>query len=199
MLKIGITGGIGSGKTTVCKIFQTLGIPVYFADERAKYLMINDKILIKKIKDIFGSNSYFANGDLNRKHIAKIAFKNKQKLDKLNNAVHPEVKKDFENWVKVQDAPYIIKEAALLFETGSYKDLVYNILVTAPLDMRIQRVMMRDNIDKESVLSRVKNQMPEEEKLKLTDFIIENDGKHSLIWQILDLNKKFEEKNAEIR
>ena len=199
MLKIGITGGIGSGKTTVCKVFETFGIPVYYADDRAKYLMVNDKKLTKKIINIFGKESYLENGELNRKHISNLAFKNKSKLEKLNNAVHPAVKKDFENWVNEQKAPYIIKEAALLFETGSYKDLDFNILVSAPLDIRIKRVIMRDNIDEASVLARVKNQMPEEEKTKLADFVVVNDGKHSLIHQVLNLNRKFIKINAEIR
>ena len=198
MLKTGITGGIGSGKTTVCKIFEILGIPVYYADDRAKYLMVNDKDLVKNIVSVFGEKSYLKNGELNRKYIADIAFKNKRKLEELNKAVHPAVKRDFENWVNEQEAPYIIKEAALLFETGSYKDLDFNILVTAPLDIRIKRVMMRDNIDKESVLARVNNQMPEEDKMKLADFVIYNDERHSLIQQVLDLNKKLRKLNAKV-
>ncbi len=198
MLKTGITGGIGSGKTTVCKIFEILGIPVYYADDKAKYLMVNDKDLVKNIISVFGEKSYLKNGELNRKYIADIAFKNKRKLEELNKAVHPAVKRDFENWVNEQEAPYIIKEAALLFETGSYKDLDFNILVTAPLDIRIKRVMMRDNIDKESVLARVNNQMPEEDKMKLADFVIYNDERHSLIQQVLDLNKKLRKLNAKV-
>jgi dephospho-CoA kinase len=199
MLRIGITGGIGCGKTTVCKIFEILEIPVYYADERAKYLMTNNKEIINKIENIFGKKSYLENGQLNRKHIAEIAFIDQHKLEILNKTIHPAVKKDFLNWVKDQEAPYIIKEAALLFETSSYKDLDLNILVTAPLNIRIQRVMMRDNTDRDSVLNRVKNQMPEEEKIKLADFIINNDGNHYLIKQVLDLDKKFKEINEEIR
>lgn len=199
MLKIGVTGGIGSGKTTVCKIFDTLSIPVYYADDRAKQLMMQNQDLIKKIISVFGKNSYFENGELNRKYIAGIAFHNKTKLEKLNKIVHPAVKKDFENWSRSQIAPYIIKEAALLFEAGSYKDLDYNILVSAPLEIRIKRVMMRDNIDQNSILDRVKNQLPEEKKLKLADFIIVNDGKHSLIQQVFDLDKKLKNLNAKIR
>ncbi len=198
MLKTGITGGIGSGKTTVCKIFEILGIPVYYADDKAKYLMVNDKDLVKNIISVFGEKSYLKNGELNRKYIANIAFKNKRKLEELNKEVHPAVKRDFENWVNEQKAPYIIKEAALLFETGSYKDLDFNILVSTPLDIRIKRVMMRDNIDKESVLARVNNQMPEEDKMKLAEFVIYNDERHSLIQQVLDLDKKLRKLNAKV-
>ncbi len=198
MLKTGITGGIGSGKTTVCKIFEILGIPVYYADDRAKYLMVNDKDLVKNIVSVFGEKSYLKNGELNRKYIADIAFKNKRKLEELNKAVHPAVKRDFDNWVNEQKAPYLIKEAALLFETGRYKDLDLNILVSAPLDIRIKRVMLRDNIDKESVLARVNNQMPEEDKMKLADFIIYNDERHFLIQQVLDLDKKLRKLNAKV-
>ena len=199
MLSIGITGGIGSGKTTVCKIFEILGVPVYNADERAKYLMTHNKALIKKIKNIFGSNSYLKNGDLNRKYIAQIVFKNRQKLEILNKAVHPIVKLDFTDWVKKQNSEYLIKEAALLFETGSYRDMDFNVLIYSPIELRIERVMKRDNTDRNSVLARMKNQMEEEEKSKLADFIIKNDGKHSLIEQILNLDKKFKEINAKIR
>ncbi len=199
MLSIGITGGIGSGKTTVCKIFEILGVPVYNADERAKYLMTHNKALIKKIKNIFGSNSYLKNGDLNRKYIAQIVFKNRQKLEILNKAVHPIVKLDFTDWVKKQNSEYLIKEAALLFETGSYRDMDFNVLIYSPIELRIERVMKRDNTDRDSVLARVKNQMEEEKKSKLADFIIKNDGKHSLIEQILNLDKKFKEINAKIR
>lgn len=198
MLKIGITGGIGSGKTTACKIFEILGVPVYYADDRAKQLMVNDEKLIKTIKSVFGEESYLKNGELNRKHIADIAFKNKKKLEQLNKTVHPAVKKDFENWCKNQDGAYIIKEAALLFETGSYKELDYNITVFAPLDIRIKRVITRDNIDKESVLARVKNQMSDEEKIKLSDFVIYNDERHSLIGQVIEMDKKLKKLNAKV-
>lgn len=191
MLKIGVTGGIGSGKTTVCRIFELLNIPVYYADERAKMLMSSDNDLITTIKKLLGKNSYFNDLSLNRKYISKIVFNDKDILKKLNELVHPAVKKDFDNWAQKQNSTYVIKEAALLFETSSYKDLEKTILVSAPLNLRIQRVMTRDNTNKESVLSRVKNQMPEEAKEELADYIILNDEKHSLVKQIIELDKIF--------
>lgn len=191
MLKIGITGGIGSGKTTICSIFKLLNIPVYNADLMAKKLMTSDENLIESIKILLGNESYTQNGELNRPYIANIIFKNIRKLKKLNFLVHPEVKIDFEKWATEQESKYVIKEAALLFEAGSYKDLDYNILVFAPLEVRISRVINRDNTDRESIISRINNQMPEEEKNKLADYFINNDGNHSLIKQILQLHSEF--------
>jgi len=191
MLKIGITGGIGSGKTTVCKIFELLNIPVYYADSRAKLLMVTNNQLITNIKELLGKNSYNTDLSLNREYIAKIIFNDKTKLQGINDLVHPAVKNDFEEWANKQNSPYVIKEAALLFETGSYQDFDYNVLVSAPLELRILRVMKRDNSDKERVLSRVKNQMDDKEKIKLADYIINNDGEHSLIDQIIELHKIF--------
>lgn len=191
MLKIGITGGIGSGKTTICSIFKLLNIPVYNADLMAKKLMTSDENLIESIKILLGNESYTQNGELNRPYIANIIFKNIRKLKKLNFLVHPAVKIDFEKWATEQESKYVIKEAALLFEAGSYKDLDYNILVFAPLEVRISRVINRDNTDRESIISRINNQMPEEEKNKLADYFINNDGNHSLIKQILQLHSEF--------
>ena len=190
-MKVGITGGIGSGKTTVCKIFQVLDVPVYNADIRAKWLMNTDEALIKKIKNLFGEKSYDEQGQLNRKYIASQVFENKEKLEKLNSIVHPAVKEDFESWVEAQESDYVIKEAALLFETGSYKQMDYNVLVTAPLAVRIKRVMMRDGVDEQSVLARVKNQLDDEEKAILADYIIVNDNRHSLVKEVFRLHKLF--------
>ena len=178
MLKIGITGGIGSGKTTVCKLFETLGIPVYYADERAKYLMQHEHFLIDQIKKNFGDEVY-ENGRLNRALLAEKVFNNKPKLELLNSIVHPAVYRDTERWVeeqKIKKPPYLIKEAALLIETGSYKSLDKLIMVTAPLEERINRVSARDKISVEDVMARVRNQLPEDEKIKLADFIITNEG-----------------------
>ncbi|MEZ4907912.1 MAG: dephospho-CoA kinase [Saprospiraceae bacterium] len=190
MYKIGITGGIGSGKTTVSKIFEAMGIPVYNADSKAKYLMTSDEELIDNIKKLLGENSYFDNGELNRKYISDIIFNDKPLLDKMNNIVHPAVQQNFIKWSNEQTSPYVIKEAAILFESGSYKDLDFIILVTAPIELRIERVCKRDNITNEKVQERINNQMPDSQKIKLSDFIIINDGKHSLINQIMEVHKQ---------
>ena len=185
MLKVGITGGIGSGKTTVCRIFEKLGIPIYYADDRAKNLMISNREIIDKVKLIFGTKSYFKNGKLNRKHISKQAFSDPEKLKLLNEVVHPAVANDTIEWNKAQkNVPYTLKEAALIVETGGQKFLNKLIVVSAPQETRIQRVMDRDDISKKAVLARMSKQLPEEEKLKHADFIIQNDGTQSLLLQI---------------
>ncbi len=194
MLKIGITGGIGSGKTTVCKLFETLGIPVYYADERAKYLMQHEHFLIDQLKKNFGDEVY-ENGRLNRALLAEKVFNNKPKLELLNSIVHPAVYRDTERWVeeqKIKKPPYLIKEAALLIETGSYNSLDKLIMVTAPLEQRINRVSARDKISVEDVMARVRNQLPEDEKIKLADFIITNDG------DIANLEKQVAEVHQQI-
>ena len=191
MLKVGITGGIGSGKSTVCKIFEELGVPVYYADDRAKYLMQHEHYLIDLIKMNFGEEVY-ENGKLNRALLAEKVFNNKAKLELLNSLVHPAVFRDTERWVEEQKAKgvkYGIKEAALLIETGSYKTLDKLIVVTAPLEVRVNRVSQRDNSSPEAVLARVRHQLPEEDKLKLADFVIENNGDlHQLREQVLKTN-----------
>ena len=148
MKRIGITGGIGSGKTTVCKIFESLGIPVYYADDRAKVLMTENKKLVDEIKKLIGDKSYFEDGSLNRQYIASVVFKNKNKLEQLNSLVHPAVAKDGILWQQSQSVvPYTLKEAALLIESGSFQALDYLITVWAPKETRIQRVIKRDNIN----------------------------------------------------
>lgn len=192
-LKVGVTGGIGSGKTTVCKIFEFLGIPVYYADDRAKALMSEDSKVIKAIRSLFGPEAYQRNGNLNRNYIAAIVFEDKEKLAALNSIVHPAVFADGEEWNKLQsNTPYTIKEAALLFESGGYKTLDKVITVTAPKEVRIKRVMSRDGLSRSAVLSRIKNQMPDEEKKRLADFIIYNGGNHSLIQQVWQIHQKLE-------
>ena len=176
--KVGITGGIGSGKTTVCKLFEQLGVPVYYADDRAKYLMQHEHHLIDEIKKHFGAEVY-TDGQLNRKQLSEKVFKDKAKLAILNSLVHPAVFHDVAMWMAEQEEkkqPYSLKEAALLVETGSYKDLDKLIVVTAPLDIRIKRVSERDSINSDEVMARVKNQLPEAEKVKLADFVIKNDA-----------------------
>jgi dephospho-CoA kinase len=177
MLKVGITGGIGSGKTTVCKMFEELGIPVYYADDRAKYLMQHEHYLIDQIKKNFGDEVY-AGGKLDRKLLAEKVFNNAEKLALLNSLVHPAVFRDTERWVEekqMSNLPYSLKEAALLVETGSYKVLDKLIVVIAPLEMRVHRVTERDHADVDEIMARVKNQLAEDEKVKLADFVIHND------------------------
>ena len=194
MQKIGITGSIGSGKSIVCKIFEQLGVPIYNADERAKILMISNAEIIRKVKLLFGNESYTETGELNRKHISNIAFNNKNLLTQLNQTVHPIVFKDFENWILAKEqlkVKYIIKEAALMFETDSYKKLDKFIVVTAPMELRINRTMQRDSISKEQVISRMNNQLSQEEKLANADYEIINDEQISLIEQVYTLHQQF--------
>lgn len=192
MHHLGITGGIGSGKTTVCKIFETLGIPIYYADERAKYLMSHDAELIKGIIELFGKEAYLEPHVLNRAHIAKVAFNDKEKLNQLNALVHPAVARDGQTWQAAQqNVPYTLKEAALLYESGSYRSLDKIIVVTAPLEIRIQRVMARDGAKREEVEARIAKQMPEEEKVKLADFVVYNDGARALIPQVIAIHRHF--------
>ena len=189
MLKVGVTGGIGSGKTLVCSIFEMLDIPVYYADNEAKRLMTADSSLRKKIIRILGEQSYTADNELNRKYIASRVFNDEALLKKLNRAVHPVVEKDFSSWTETQSSEYVIKEAALLYESGSYKNLDKIIVVTAPLEMRIARVMKRDGVSRDTVLARMKNQMNEEDKVKMADHLIYNDGSKSVIWQSINLHR----------
>lgn len=166
---VGLTGGIGSGKTTVTKYFAELGIPIYIADEEAKKITETDPNVIEKIKMVFGDEAY-VNGKYNRKYIADIVFKDKKKLNQLNTIIHPALFNHFNQWHQKQNTPYVIKEAAILFESGAYKDCDYIITVTAPEEIRIQRVIERDGITETMVKNRIDNQMSEEEKIQRADF-----------------------------
>ena len=192
MLKIGLTGNIGSGKTTVSKIFELLGVPIFYADDAAKGVMVTDTVLISAIKDAFGGQSYFDDGTLNREHIAAIVFNNSIELEKLNSLVHPAVFRAFDVWVKqFSGVPYVIKEAALLFESDSYKMCDYTTMVQSPLETRIKRVMQRDGLSREEVEKRNSNQFSEEKKTKLANYIIKNDELQLVIPQVLELHKLF--------
>ncbi len=189
-LKIGITGGIGSGKTTVCHIFETLGIPVYYADDRAKALMIEDNSLIKGIKNLFGEAAYFEDGSLNRKHISEIAFSNPLILNELNALVHPAVHSDGERWHDAQtDAPYTLKEAALHFESGGFRFMDKMICVVAPKEVRIERVLLRGGLSRAEIEARMSKQLSDEEKINQSDFVIHNDTQTGLIQQVLAIHK----------
>jgi dephospho-CoA kinase len=192
-LQIGVTGSIGSGKSLICKIFHQLGIPVYDADSHAKELMTTDGILISDIKKEFGDLSYHADGSLNRVYLAEHVFHDQQKLDKLNRLVHPRVAEDYNKWVLSNvDYPYLIKEAALIFESGSDKGLDQIIVVDAPQSLRIQRVLKRDaHRTVEQIKAIVEKQMPDDEKLKRADHIIVNDETQPVIPQVMKLHRIF--------
>lgn len=193
MLQIGLTGGIGSGKSTIAKVFETLGIPVYYADDASKKLMNEDKELKKQIIRHFGDASYTDN-QLNRSYIASVVFADKTKLELLNNLVHPATIRDAKRWMKEQNAPYAIKEAALIFESGSAEGLDYIIGVFAPQALRIKRTMDRDNVTKEAVINRMQNQVDEAMKMRLCDFVIYNDEQQLVIPQVLKLHELFLQK-----
>lgn len=188
-LKVGITGGIGSGKTTVCHIFETLGIPVYYADDRAKALMTEDAALIKGIKNLFGPSAYFEDGSLNRVHISKISFSNPLILNELNALVHPAVREDGERWHDAQiSAPYTLKEAALHFESGGFRLMDKMMCVVAPQELRIERVILRGPLERAEIEARIAKQLPDADKIKHSDFVIYNDGIQALIPQVLAIH-----------
>lgn len=196
MIKVGITGNMGSGKTTVCKIFEVLGVPVYYADDRAKDILQSDPDVISKVKDLFGDDVYDAHNVLDKKRVAHIVFHEPEFLKKYNAIIHPAVLKDGEKWMqRHSDRPYVIKEAALLFESGSYKQLEKIICVTAPVALRMQRIQKRDGSTLEEIKARLSNQMAEAEKVELSDFIIYNDGSAPLIQQVLTIHEKLLELN----
>lgn len=191
MLKIGITGGIGSGKTTVCHLFETLHIPVYYADDAAKWLMNNNADLIIAIKNAFGSDVYNNQNQLQRTKLASIIFSNANARKLLEGLVHPAVEQHNQQWIEQhKNAPYVLKEAALVFESGSYKHLDKVITVTAPLDLRISRVTKRDNTTAEQVKARIAAQMPDEEKIRLSDFVIYNNEQQMLIPQVMHIHEQ---------
>lgn len=188
-IKVGLTGGIGSGKSIVARIFEVLGVPVYYADEAAKNLYRTDPALRQAIIEQFGPEAY-ADGELNRKYISGIVFSSPEKLEILNALVHPATIKDAEKWLSAQTAPYAIKEAALIFESGSHRDLDYIIGVFAPEPLRVKRVMGRDKVTEEEVRRRMNNQVEDRIKMKLCDFVIQNDEKQLVIPQVLDIHAK---------
>ena len=193
MIKVGITGGIGSGKTTVAKIFEVLGIAVYYADDAAKRLMMEDAALKEKIEQAFGKDTY-DNGILNRAKLSSLVFNNPEKLALLNGIVHPATIADADKWMQQQTTPYVLKEAALIFESGASTHLDKVIGVFTPVELRIQRVMQRDNISEEAVKARISKQMDEAEKMRLCDYVIKNDEQELLIPQVLKIHEDLIEK-----
>lgn len=189
MLKVGLTGGIGSGKSTVAKVFELLDVPVYYADEASKRLYHTDPDLMLQIKKHFGEDIY-TEDQLNRSKLAAIVFKDPAKLDLLNKLVHPPTIRDAYEWMNNQTSPYVIKEAAVLFESGSAIDLDYVIGVSAPVHLRIKRAMDRDGISRDEVLARSARQIDEDIKMRLCDFLIINNEQELVIPQVLELHGK---------
>jgi dephospho-CoA kinase len=188
MLKVAVTGGIGSGKSMVCSLFEKLCIPVFYADDVAKTLLDSDIEIREMLIKNFGTGIFDTNFKLNRTKFASIIFNNKKALSTTNEIVHPVVRKEFNSWAEHQNSPYVIQEAALIFESGQSEYFDKIITVSAPVEIRIERVMKRDNIAREKVLERIKNQLDEEIKCKQSDFIIVNDSKQMLLPQIINIH-----------
>lgn len=185
MIKLGITGGIGSGKSTVSEIFSLCGVPVYIADVESKKLVATSPVIREQLIGLFGEELY-KGGVLNKALLVSHIFNDKEKLDKVNKIIHPEVKKDFERWLEINHHHEIVAhEAAILFESGFDEFMDKVLMVYTPVELRIQRTMARDNVPYDKVLERIQNQMPDEEKVKLSDFVIVNDDTRSLIGQVL--------------
>jgi dephospho-CoA kinase len=196
MIKVGITGGIGSGKTLICKIFEKLGAPVFYADQEAKKILNKDRQVIEKIKHTFGQEIYDKNG-INKANLANIIFNDSEALDKINGIVHPVVKDYFKEWLNTVDYPYAIEEAAILLETGSHQDLDYTILVYAPRELRISRAMQRDGATRTDIENRMKNQIADEEKFKKVNYVIYNDDSRMIIPQVLEIHEQLMNKKTE--
>jgi dephospho-CoA kinase len=195
-LQVGVTGGIGSGKSTVCRIFEQLGAPTYDADSRAKWILSNDSVLKEQIIKAFGTESYSENGELNRKYLAAQVFNNSEKVKVLNALVHPRVGEDYINWATntYSKTGYLIKEAALMFESDSYKVLDKIINVEAPVEVRIERVLKRDPFRKsEEIKGIIDKQWSDEQRAELSDYRIFNDNKNLVIPQVLKLHEIFTE------
>lgn len=193
VLKVGVTGGIGSGKSLVCRVFETLGVPMYDADARAKWLMAHDPTLKQALVNLFGPETYLGDGSLNRAHLRKVAFQSKEATEALNGIVHPAVGLDTKQWLKAQEgAPYVVKEAALMYESNTHlmMDVVVN--VAAPESIRVERVLARDAQRSKSQLDEIlKQQLSEEKRAELADFTIDNSGELPLLQQVLFLNQTF--------
>ncbi|MBF8964480.1 dephospho-CoA kinase [Pontibacter sp. FD36] len=196
MLRIGVTGGIGVGKTIVCRLFQVLGIPVYDADTRAKWVMQHDPALKQELQEAFGQETYTSEGQLNRAYLASVVFNNQERLEKLNAMVHPHVGTDFERWAASNaKAPYLIKEAALMFESESWRQMDEIIVVTSPLEVRLKRLLKRDAHRTEAdIKAIISKQLSEEEKIARAQHIVYNDDQQLIIPQVLSLHQQFLDK-----
>lgn len=188
VLKLGVTGGIGSGKTSVCRVFRVLGIPVFSADPEAKEIMDSNSGIIRRINSIAGKNLY-VNGSLDRQELANLIFNDNTLLDKVNSLVHPVVFEHFKRWEKEQDAPYVIMEAAILFESGASKLVDRIATVVAPVEERVERVINRNSLSREQVLERMRNQMDDDSRIKQSDYVIQNSEKDMIIPAILKIHE----------
>jgi len=195
MIKIGITGGIGSGKSTVCTLFSIIGIPVYNSDLRAKILMTQNADIINKLKNTFGNDIYKANGTLNKVKLAKLVFDSFETRQIINTIVHPAVQNDFILWCEknYENAPYVIQESAILFETGIWKSLDAIITVTCPLEERIERIKLRDNCSKFEAIKKIESQLSDKEKTEKSTFVIESSVKNLLIKNVLEIHNKIKQ------
>lgn len=189
-LKIGVTGGIGSGKSVVTRLFRLLNVPTYDADTAAKAIMTDSRAVRAQLVAGFGPAVYLPDGSLNRSWLSDRVFHDEKALKKLNSIVHPAVIQHGNEWAEAQSGPYSVKEAALLFESGSFQSLDYTILVSSPLELRIHRVMKRDGVSRQEIVARMDQQMPEEDKLKLANRVIYNDEKQSLITQVYNIHQQ---------
>ncbi|MFN4300157.1 MAG: dephospho-CoA kinase [Thermaurantimonas sp.] len=183
---VGLTGGIGSGKTTAAQLFRHLGVPVYIADDEAKRLIDSDPVIRRNIIAHFGTEAYTSSG-LNRQYIAQRVFTNPEKLELLNSLTHPAVKEHFKKWITLQNALFVIKEAAILFEAGTYRECDLIISIVAPENTRLERIQRRSGLSIEEIKSRIARQWTDKKRLQLSDYVVLNDGKHSLIKQILHI------------
>jgi dephospho-CoA kinase len=190
--RVGITGGIGAGKTLVCRILNAMGYPVFYSDSESKKILNSDPVVKAAILDLFGAQAY-QNNQLNRSFISDQVFTNPERLARLNAIAHPAVRNAFEKWITEQDSPLIFNEAAILFETGIYKNYDVTVVVTAPIELRIRRVIERDNTDEASVRSRIEKQWTDDQKRTLADFEIVNNEDDFLIPQLLELIQKLKE------
>jgi dephospho-CoA kinase len=189
MIKVAVTGGIGAGKTTVCRIFNSLGIPIFNADVEAKNIMVTDLHIRTSLIESFGGDIYLENGALDRKKMAALIFNDNLALQKVNSIVHPAVHRYFGNWANQQTSPYVIEETAIVFEIGGSEKFDFVVTVTAPLDEKVKRVMHRDGSTKDQVLERMKNQWSDNEKIKRSHFAIYGGDEHLIIPQVIEIHK----------
>ena len=192
-ITVGITGGIGSGKSTVCQIFKILGVPVFEADLVARKLLNDSSKIVSGLIRLFGEGIYDADTGIDRKKLAELIFNDDIQLSKVNELIHPEVRNEYQKWLTKQNSPYILHEAAILFESGFYKMMDYTILVSAPENIRIERVSKRDKVNSERVMERIQKQWTDDEKRKLANAEIINDNSELIIPQVIKLDKKLRE------